>query len=164
MGKTWLMPGVALIAALAGCAGMGAERDMQGAAGSEILRVPLTATRYNAGRIGSATLVSHGGETTVTLQLSSVPSYASRPIHLYTYIHGGRCDAMSERPAYSLTDHVLASPLGRQGAIAAFRGPVTLSNVAPVSLQKLRETPHAINVLTGPADGDRSIFCGNIVG
>ncbi|NMF91196.1 hypothetical protein [Aromatoleum petrolei] len=164
MGKNRFTPGVALLAVLAGCAGTGAGREMQGAAAGEILHVPLTATRHNTGRIGSAMLVSHGGDTTVTLQLSNVPSHATRPIHLYTYIHGGRCEAMSERPAYELTDHVLASPLGWPGAIAAYRGPVTLTNVAPVSLGKLRETPHAINVLTAPADGGLSIFCGNIAG
>ncbi|NMF99606.1 hypothetical protein GPA27_19700 [Aromatoleum toluolicum] len=163
MGKIWFVPGLALIAVLGGCAGTEGGRETKGAA-AEILQVPLTATRYNTGRVGNAMLVSRGGETTVTLQLSNVPSYASRPIHLYTYIHGGRCEAMSERPAYELNDHVLASPLGRPGAIAAYRGPVTLTNVAPVSLQKLRDTPHAINVLTAPADGNRSISCGNIAG
>lgn len=163
MGETGFLSGLVLLVALGGCAGAGGEREMHGAAG-EVLRVPLTATRYGTGRVGNAMLVSRGGETTVTLQLSGVPSYASRPIHLYTYIHGGRCEAMSERPAYELTDRVLASPLGRPGAVAAYRGPVTLTNVAPVSLQKLRDTPHAINVLTAPADGNRSIFCGNIAG
>lgn len=154
----------AVCAALAGCAGAGGERVAQGAAPAEILRVPLAATRYGTGRIGNATLVSLDGETTVTLQLSGVPGYTTRPIHLYTYIHEGRCDAMSERPAYDLTDHVLASPLGRPRAVAAFRGPVTLTNVAPVSLQKLRETPYAINVRSAPADGSQSLFCGNIAG
>lgn len=163
MGRILWVPW-AVFAALVGCAGTGGERVTPGAAPPEILRVPLAATRYGTGRIGNATLVALDGETTVTLQLSGVPGYTTRPIHLYTYIHEGRCEAMSQRPAYDLTDHVLASPLGRPGAIAAFRGPVSLTNVAPVSLQKLRETPYAINVRTAPADGSLSIFCGNIAG
>lgn len=164
MVKIPCVPWAALFAVLAGCAGAGGGRVMQGAATPEVLRVPLAATSYNAGHIGNATLVAQGGETAVTLELSGVPSYTTRPIHLYTYIQEGRCEAPSARPAYKLTDRVLASSVERPRAIAALRGPVTLTNVASVSLQQLRETPHAINVFTGPADGNQSIFCGNIVG
>lgn len=165
MGKIWCVPSLALLALLAGCAGIGAGRDMKGAeAAPQVLRVQLDATKQSTGRIGSATLVSRGDETAVTVLVSGVPYFVTRPVHLYTYIHGGRCGALDSTPAYRMTDRVLASAVGRPLALAATRGPFEVGDVVPVSLATLRATPHAINVLTAPADGNVSIFCGDIAG
>lgn len=159
-----LHPVVAWVATalLGGCAQIQSER---GAGPDGILRIPLAASTYNTGKIGSATLVPQGEGTAVVLLLSGVPSYTSRPVHIYAYIHEGSCGNLSAKPAYALNDRVLARSVSRPLALAAFRGgPFEVANAAPVSLASLRATPHAIDVQTGPADGGYSIFCGDIKG
>lgn len=151
----WLLAG--LVGACAQVPGdRGAERD-------DILRIPLAATPYNAGRIGSATLISQGEQTRVVLLLSGVPQYTTRPVHIYTYIHEGTCSSLQAAPAYALNDRVLARSVRRPLAIAAYRGgPFEVANTAPVSLASLRAQAHAIDVQTAPADGGYRIFCGDI--
>ena len=90
---------------------------------------------------------------------SGVPPQVSRPIHLYTYIYDGVCASLAARPSHSLTAVVLA----RSGAAAGQMGPpYTVSNTAAVRLSELRATPHAIVVRSAPADGNQSLFCGDI--
>jgi len=56
---------------------------------------------------------------------------------------------------------VLASSVAHPASIGAVVGAVTISNVAPVSVDSLCEKPHAIVVKTTPADGDHDLFCGD---
>lgn len=152
-----------VLLALAGCGGAAPDRDVVREEGRpQVLIVPLQAVGANVGRIGQAMLTAYPEETSVTLHLSGVPPYVSRPVHLYTYIRAGACGASHARDVHALTGRVLASPVARPGAMAAYRGPVTLTNVAPVPLEKLLDTQHAIDVRTHPADGNQSIFCGTI--
>jgi hypothetical protein len=122
----------------------------------------LTATRINAGEVGRAVLVPLGDRTQVTLIVSGVPpDLASRPVHLYTFAYRGSCTSPAAQPSYALTERVLTqSPSST--AIVTAGGPLTLSNVMPVSLDVLRKEGYALRVMTSPADGHREIFCGDI--
>lgn len=152
-----------LLLALAGCGGAGLDRSVAlEESQPQVLIVPLQAVGPNVGRIGHAMLTAHPEQTSVTLRLSGVPSYVTRPVHLYTYIREGACGASHARDVHALTGRVLASPVARPAAMAAYRGPIMLTNVAPVPLETLLQTPHAIDVRTHPADGNQSIFCGTI--
>jgi hypothetical protein len=129
---------------------------------ADFTTITLQATRRNAGEIGRAFLMPDGNGTRVQIEVSGVPpQVASRPIHLYTFIHDGRCDKRGEQPAYALLDCVIAgSP--RSSGIAPAAGPFTVSNSAPLTFDRLRAGPYAIVVRTAPADGDVEIFCGNV--
>jgi hypothetical protein len=150
--------------ALSGCG------TMIGAAGEaakprpDIVIIPLTGIAYGAGEIGKAVLVAQGEKTAVTIEVSGVPDYVTRPVHLYTYIHRGTCGNLDREPVYSLDERVLASVLGRPSVIRGIgaKGPFTVANTAPVTLSALSGSPHAIAVQTSPADGSYLIFCGNI--
>ena len=137
-----------------------AERNA--ASAERMLTVPLSATSVNAGEIGRGFLIARGEETVVVVEVSGVPPMlASRPVHLYTFIHSGRCGSLVEPPAFALTARVLAdSPRG--GGALPMTGPFRVSNVAPVPLDALRGGGHAILIRTSPADGGREIFCGNV--
>jgi hypothetical protein len=134
---------------------------MSGAAGN-LVTIKLQATPRNAGQIGRAFLIAQGSETRVQVEVSGVPpQVSSRPVHLYTFIYEGTCDQRSVQPAFSLLDRVLAQSPASSGIVPA-RGPFTISNTAPVTLEKLQGTPHAIVVTTSPADGSVEIFCGTV--
>jgi len=125
-----------------------------------VVSIPLVATSRNAGEIGRAFLVPLGAETGVTVELSGAPpQVVSRPVHLYTFLYDGRCDALPAKPVQALTERVLAQSV--TGA-APIGGPFTISNTAPLPLAVLRHAHYAIVVRTSPADGDVAIFCGNI--
>lgn len=144
---------LALAAALASCA----DRLEDG-----VVSVPLAATSRNAGEIGQAYLIPRGPVTDVIVDVSGVPPLvATRPVHLYTFLYGGRCDDLPPKPLYALTDRVLAQSV-RTTAITPVGGPFRIANTAPFPLETLRRGPHAIVIRTSPADGSVDIFCGNI--
>ena len=150
---------IALTAGLVGCAQGPSTSAPQGSSADGLVHVPLAASRWNAGETAWATLVGRGDKTDATIRASGVPPQVGRPIHLYTYIHGGTCGALSARPAYSLTDVVLA----RSGGATGYMGPpYTVANTVEVRLSDLRATPHALVVRSAPADGNLELFCGNI--
>ena len=124
--------------------------------------IVLQATPRNAGQIGRAFLMPQNEGTRVQIEVSGVPPEVStRPVHLYTFIYEGNCGKLSPQPAYALLDRVLAqSPTS--SAIVPAGGPFTVSNTAPLSIDKLRAGRYAIAVKTSPADGDVEIFCGNV--
>lgn len=127
-----------------------------------LISVRLDPTRYNAGRGGNAVVYPVGDKTGITLTVSGVPGYTSRPIHLYSYLFEGSCVSRDAEPKYALTDRTLAESIAHPGAIGAFRGPVRISHSVPLSFKELRATPFAISVRLGPADGNYEILCGNI--
>ena len=144
---------LALGAGLAGCAGAPSS------SADRLVNIPLAASRMNAGETAWATLIGRGDRTDATIMASGVPPQVARPIHLYTYIYRGGCGALSAAPAYSLTGVVLARSGGASGNLSA---PYSVANTADVRLSELRAQPHAIVVRSAPADGDLSLFCGNI--
>ena len=153
-----------IAALMAGCASVANDGDRGDAPGGAFATVVLTATPYNAGRIGRAYLVPSGDRTVVRIDASGVPDTVARPIHLYTFIFEGSCAARSEKPAIALTGTVLASSIANPAQIGAYGGPLTITNAAPISFDALRAEPHAIVVKTSPADGDRELYCGDAGG
>ena len=126
--------------------------------------VTLTAAQINAGQTGRALLTPVGERTQVTIIVSGVPTeLSSRPVHLYAYVYRGFCGNLASDPSYALTEHVLAqSPTSP--TFATMRGPLSITNMAPISIDTLNKDGYAILVKTSAADGNREIFCGNIPG
>ena len=153
-----------IAAFMAGCASVADDGDRGDRPAAAFAVVVLTATPYNAGRIGRAYLVPSGDRTVVRIDASGVPDTVARPVHLYTFIYEGSCAAHSEKPAFALTDTVLASSLANPAGIGAFDGALTITNAAPISFDALRAKPYAIVAKTSPADGDRDLYCGNAGG
>lgn len=156
---------MAVAAALTGlCWGCTSSRDevSTSAAKAQIIFVRLTATGTNAGRVGTAVLIPQGGRTSVTIEVSGVPPNTTRPIHLYTFIYAGKCARLPSAPAYALIDRVLADSPGLPNRMIASVPPFRVSNFAPVALDVMLDSPHAVQVRTGPADGNQEIFCGEI--
>ena len=154
------MAGLALAAAaVAGCA-----TESRQAASAQSVDVPLAAARTNAGEVGRATLVpTRDDKTQVRIVVSGVPGHVSRPVHLYSAIHGGRCGNLSTQAAYELDRRVLAGSTSNPTAMSTtVGGPLEVTNIAPVPLATLQGKPHAIAVRTSPADGSQEIFCGDI--
>lgn len=129
--------------------------------GPEMVQLPLVTSGYNAGKIGKAILMPVGDKTVVRLELSGVPDYTTRPIHLYTYLYDGTCGNRGAMARYALTDRALAHSVIRPRAIGALRGPVWLEESIPVDFQTLRASHYAISVRVSPADGGAEIFCGD---
>ncbi|BAL26368.1 hypothetical protein [Azoarcus sp. KH32C] len=127
----------------------------------DFITVRLDSTRYNAGRTGNAVVYPVGDKTGITITASGVPSYASRPIHLYSYLFEGSCANRAPGPTYTLTDHTLAESIVRPTAVGAFRGPVRISHSVALPFERLRATSFAISVRVAPADGNYEIFCGS---
>ncbi|MDH4565240.1 hypothetical protein E8E95_00880 [Pseudomonas sp. BN414] len=123
---------------------------------SQVVNVRLTASPQNAGQIGQATLAAAGEDTSMSIFISGVPSETTRPVHIYTYIYTGTCERHPDTaPAYSMNDRVLVEKDdGKRGW--------TLSRRADVDLDTLRSGQYSIVLRTGPADGNREIFCGEI--
>lgn len=156
MTKRATLVAVGIAAMLAGCAERGE------AIANRMLTVTLAATPVNAGEIGRAFLVARGDKTDVVVEVSGMPPMlASRPVHLYTFIHTGRCSNLGEPPAYALTARVLAES-ARSGGATPATGPFKVSNTARLPLEALRGGRYAIVIRTSPADGGREIFCGNV--
>jgi hypothetical protein len=145
---------LAFVALLAGCMNEDLRHDAPGRAG--IMRVGLVATNLNAGKTGYAFLIAEDGTTRVVVQVSGVPNWVSRPVHLYTFIHRGRCAMLDSEPAYELRDRVLADRL--------HAGTFTVASTISVSLDVLRSSPYALSVRTSPADGNMAIYCGDLGG
>ncbi len=143
-------------ALLVGCAAGG------DAPSREFVTVTLKPGPDLPAQTGRAFLMPQDGGTRVQIEVTGVPAMiVSRPVHLYTFIHRGRCGALVSPPAYPLLRTVLAgSPAST--ALAPAHGPFTVSNVAPLPLAELRAGGYAIVVRSAPADGDREIFCGDV--
>jgi len=156
--------GCVLAASLSGCASVDNNATPREVPVREFATVVLIATPYNAGRVGAAYLLPRGDRTIVRIEASGVPSTVARPIHLYTFIFEGSCVVHAGKPAFALTETVLASSLANPAEIGAFDGALTIANSAPVSYATLRAKPHAIVVKSAPSDGDQDLFCGDIGG
>ena len=144
---------LAVTVLLAGCAtqpGTGSQASSP----ATVERVGLSATQLNAGHVGQAFLVQREGITDVVVQVSGVPNSVTLPVHLHTYIHQGSCASLAPRPAYSLTSRVLAN--------RDIDGFLTLRNTAPVSLDTLRASAHALVVRSDAADANKLLFCGDL--
>jgi hypothetical protein len=147
------LPISAVAVALAGCA------DRMG---DGVVTVTLAATSRNAGEIGRAFLIPRGEATAVVVEVSGVaPLFASRPVHLYTFLYEGPCNNLPPKPRYALTDRVLAQS-ARRAVTTPAGGPFTVSNTAPLTIDALRRARYAIVIRTSPADGDVELFCGAI--
>ncbi|MGF6694502.1 hypothetical protein [Pseudomonas sp. D(2018)] len=143
---------LALIMAACGLCGCASPA---GDASNEMLEVRLNATPKNAGRIAQATLVPRGDETSISLVISGVPSYTTRPVRLYTFIYPGSCAHPGGTPAYELNRTLTTD--------RHFRGDVwRMSKSAPVPLSTLRAGDYSLVLRTTPADGSFDIFCGDI--
>jgi len=130
-----------------------------GVGAADVVVVTLEPATRNTGQIGRAFLLPEGARTRIQIEVSGVPPLlSSRPVHLYTYVYAGSCDRRSAEPVFALLDRVLAQPLSG----ASVRGPFTVSNDAPLPLDRLRAKPFAIVVRTSPADGSVDLYCGNV--
>ena len=138
--------------ALTGCAGRTGD----------VVTVTLLATAINAGQIGRAFLVPRGASTDVNVEVSGVPPlFTSRPVHLYTFLYQGRCDALPPKPVHALTERVLAQSPRTPGALP-LGGPFTVSNTIPLPLDAVLDANYAIVIRTSPADGGVQLFCGAV--
>jgi hypothetical protein len=123
--------------------------------------VPLAASRYNAGQIGSATLLPQDGSTRVLLQFSGVPNFSTSPVHVLTYLYEGSCGQLPDRPAYSLNDQVLVRR-DTGGLAVGPRGSMRLSHQAPLPIDELASGRFALALRSAPADGNQLLYCGDL--
>lgn len=115
--------------------------------------VTLEPTRQNAGQIGNVTLSDWGKETGLSFFISGVPSGASLPLRLYSFINKGSCQQPGP-VAYAMNDKVNTERQPIRGW--------TFSRSAPVTLPVLLSAQHSILVRTAATDGNVDIFCGDI--
>jgi hypothetical protein len=115
--------------------------------------VTLEPTRQNAGQIGNVTLSDWGKETGLSFFISGVPSGASLPLRLYSFINKGSCQQPGP-VAYAMNDRVTTERQPIRGW--------TFSRSAPVTLPVLLSAQHSILVRTAATDGNVDIFCGDI--
>jgi hypothetical protein len=117
------------------------------------VNVTLVATRQNAGQIGNVTLTDWDNKTGLSFFVSGVPTGASLPLRLYSFINNGSCQQPGS-VAYAMNNTVNTE---RQ----AVRG-WSFSRTAPVPLQTLLAGKYSVVVRTAATDGNFDIFCGDI--
>ena len=153
-----LIPTLMLAMFLVACAS-GPATGPADAARPQVVTLPLRASPAVANGIGQVTLAESKDGTYISVTVSRVPQWVTRPLHLYTYLYGGSCGVLSPQPERALTKRVLASTPGVRPVL---RGPYSVGNTIDTSLQELRSAPRAILVRSGPADGGMDLYCGNI--
>ncbi|MCY1243980.1 hypothetical protein D3C76_767970 [compost metagenome] len=120
---------------------------------SHVVTVTLVATQQNPGQIANTVLASQGEITGFSFFISGVPSGASLPLRLYSFVNKGSCQQPGPL-AYALNDRVNTQR-------SAIRG-WTFSRNAPVALPALLSADYFIVVRSAPSDGNVDIFCGDI--
>jgi len=118
----------------------------------------LKAGPRNAGETGQAVMAAEGDMTALTLLLSGVPPWVSRPVQLYTFIYGGSCVEHGATAAFALNDIVQAGLFSNNASF----GPFTLKKSVPLPLNELRTGGYAVIVRTSAADGNVDLFCGDL--
>jgi hypothetical protein len=117
-----------------------------------IAHVNLSGASIYGSRMGYAQLVFHPEGTDVVVQIPPVNG-ATRPLHLYTYVHQGSCGHLGP-PMAQATRRVLGY---RESS-----GFWTVRNTVPLDMQTLRASPHALAVRSSPADGNELLYCGDL--
>lgn len=136
-------------------ASVGMLMGCMGAAGDkELLTIRLKGEQLNASSIAQASLVGRGDVTDITIVIGGVPPGVSKPLQLYAFIYSGACTQLSAEPAYSMNNTTHTNPT---------ESGWTLSREVPVAIADLVTAPHALVVRTSPTDGNRDIFCGDIL-
>lgn len=123
--------------------------------------VPLAPTPTNAGSLARATLLPGPEGTRIEVFFTAAGHQPTAPLHVYTYLYEGRCEALPAQPAYALNDNVLVrTPRGdfAQGR----RGAFTLSHSVPLQLAELGR--YALALRSSPADGGGLLYCGELRG
>jgi hypothetical protein len=123
---------------------------------TEVAVFVLNGVGHARGEVGQAVLVPKGESTSIDVSVSSVPDDVTRPVHLYTFIHRGTCEHMDATIAYDANRQVLAI------SGHANSGMFQVRNTASVSLTELRASAHAIVIRSAPADGNLTMYCGDI--
>ena len=127
------------------------------------LVVPLAATQYNAGSVGHATLLPDAAGTRIELFFTAAGPYPTLPVHVYTYLYEGTCEALPPVPAFSLNRDVLVR--NERGDIArGRRGAFNLSHSVPLPLSELAGGRYALALRSAPADGGAMLYCGDLRG
>jgi hypothetical protein len=153
-----------LVVPLLAAAGCASENAASGARAADAgVVVMLAATPRNAGETAQATLIPAGGETRIVLNFSGVPSWTTLPVHVYTYIVDGRCDAVPAQAAFDLNERVLPDA-ANGGSVRGTRGPFLLVHLAPVPIGQIMDGRFALVMRSAPADGHDVIFCGELRG
>lgn len=135
---------------LAGCAGS------SGTDGT--LNVLMQPTQSNPGASGRLVLTPSGAATDLGFNLSNPsPGLGLRmqPLYLDTFIYPGSCSQPGSAAAYSLPGN---------NAVTRIGSTLTFTQRAPVSLQRLRQSPHAVFVRTTADNLSLNIYCANIPG
>jgi hypothetical protein len=133
--------------------------DTHRRASDETVIVTLDASPRNAGRTGKAYLVPQRDDTVVTIVISGINAPVTVPVRLFMFVYDGRCGALAAEPTWKLTQRLAPeSPAD----LPPGRGPLTLANTLPASLDVVRQAPRALVVRSTVGDGDLELFCGNL--
>jgi len=125
------------------------------------VQVPLAPAPGNGGSLARATLFAGPEGTRIDLFFTGAGIQPSAPLHVYTYVYEGRCDALPAVPAYALNEQVLVRTT--RGAVAVGRrGDFTLSHRAPVPLSELVDGRFVLALRAAPADGGGLLYCGDL--
>lgn len=147
-----LLPTMASLLVLAACAST-----------QEATVVPLAPAPSNAGSMARATLLPEPPGTRIVLFFTAAGMQPTSPLHVYTYVYEGRCEALPPQPAYSLNDQVLVRT--PRGDIArGRRGEFMLSHSVPLPLEELAGGRYALALRSSPTDGGGLLYCGELRG
>ena len=125
------------------------------------LVVPLQPTPANAGAMGRATLMPAAQGTRIELFFTAAGMQPTSPLHIYTYLYEGRCDALPGTPAYALNEQVLVrTPRG--DLAMGRRGAFTLSHAVPLPMAELAGGRFALALRSAPQDGGDLLYCGEL--
>jgi hypothetical protein len=117
--------------------------------------IKLKGSQWNASAIGNAIFVATDETSQVTIVMGGISKFISRPVRIYTYIYPGSCGNLGEAPAYELNDTKITNSKGNNAW--------DVSKRIPVALSSLLENDYALVIRSTPPDGNRDLFCGDIL-
>lgn len=127
------------------------------AAKGQVVTVKLAPAKGPTAVPASVHLVEQGDRTRVEVSLLRMPGSLANP-HIVATIYKGVCSDANKTQAYSF-DSGASNPnvVGRTANVG-----IDFEGIAPMALSMLRSGSYSIGVMTGPAEGNAQLACGDI--
>ncbi|MVV48677.1 hypothetical protein EJA72_10550 [Pseudomonas sp. PB120] len=122
---------------------------------NQVTNIPLNPTPINAGSIARPVMMPSGNATVFWFAISGEPMGTALAGRVQAYIYPGSCANLGAKPAYDMND----GPNARFYSSASMR---YFWKSAPVAVDTLRAGGYALVVREAPADGEQTLFCGNL--
>ena len=146
---------LAMVLSFQFCATAADEAKAQPA--KEVVQLKLTPAKGPLAVPASVDLIGQGDRTRVEVTLLRLPGGLQNP-QIVATIYKGACSDANKSPVHSFNS---AASNPNVNAKTASMG-MNFEGMAPVALATLRSGSYSVGVMSGPADGNAQLACGDI--